>query len=152
MNLEVGTLFRWGHFSWPKYSAEKKSRWFIYLGETDSFAQIALVYLATTTTKLEHFQYGGVRASHSHFKFETRQFTIFDKDCIIDFDEKPYAVEKEKLLKNRMDIIVKGKLDEKTLRMIYNRFLHSGVLSKMEMLDIHNSFNKAGITGLAKPK
>lgn len=152
MNLEVGTLLRWDNFPWPRYGTGIKPRWFIYLGDTGPFAQVAFVYLATTTTQIEHFQSGGIRAGHSHFKFETRQFTIFDEDCIIDFDDRPYPIEKVKLLNRQTNLEVKGKLNEQTLRMIYNRFLRSGVLSKMEMLDIHDSFNNAGITGLAKPK
>lgn len=77
---------------------------------------------------------------------------MFDDDCIIDFDEKPYSIEKNNLLKNQASIVEKGKLNEQTLRMIYNRFLESGLLSKMEMLDLHSSFNNSGITGLKKPK
>ncbi len=152
MNLEIGTLLRWDHFPAPKYGTEIKPRWFIYLGETGSFAQIAYVYLATTTTQLDHFQPGGTRAGHIHFKFEKRQFGMFDEDCIIDFDEKPYSIEKDNLLKYQANIVEKGMINELTLRMIYNRFLQSGLLSKMEMLDLHSSFNNAGITGLKKPK
>lgn len=77
---------------------------------------------------------------------------MFDEDCIIDFDEKPYSIEKDNLLKYQANIVEKGMINELTLRMIYNRFLQSGLLSKMEMLDLHSSFNNAGITGLKKPK
>jgi len=152
LNLEVGTLFRWNNFPDPRYGSDIKARWFIYLGDTGPFSQIAIFYLATTTTQTNNFLKGGTRAGHSHFKFETRQFPIFDEDCIIDFDESPYSIEKENFLKKQSDIIIKGRLKEETLRMIYKRFLESGVCSKMEMLDIHNSFNNAGITGLKKPK
>ncbi|MRR17781.1 MAG: hypothetical protein EG826_15140 [Deltaproteobacteria bacterium] len=152
MNLEVGTLFRWDQFPEPRYGTETKARWFIYLGETGTFSQIALVYLATTTTQIENFQSGETRSGHDHFKFEKRQFIMFDCDCVIDFDEKPYTIEKDKLLRSQANIIEKGKLNEQTMHMIYKKFLQSGSLSKMEMLDLHSSFNKAGITGLKKPK
>jgi len=36
--------------------------------------------------------------------------------------------------------------------MIYNSFLLSKNISPIELLDIHASYNKAGITGLKKPK
>jgi len=152
LTLEIGTLLRWDHFTQPRYGTETKARWFIYLGETGPFSQIALIYLATTTTQMDHFQQGSSRAGHSHFKFETRQFNIFDYDCILDFDDPPYAIEKVTFLNRQADIAVKGKLNEETLRMIYNRFLKSGACSKMVMLDIHDSFNKAEIAGLKKPK
>lgn len=152
MTLEIGTLIRWDHFAKPRYGTEIKARWFIYLGETGTFTQVSLIYLATTTTQMNHFQTGATRSGHSHFKFETRQFNIFDDDCVLDFDDPPYAIEKANFLNMQADITVKGQLDEQTLRMIYNRFLKSGACSKMVMLDIHNSFNSAGITGLKKPK
>ena len=151
MNLDIGTLFRWNNFPYPRYGTEIKPRWFIYLGETGPFSQIAILYLATTTTQIQHFQHDGTRAGHAHFKFDIRQFTMFDEDCIIDFDEKPYPIEKEKFLNRQTDIAIKGKFNDDTLRMIYNRFLKSGACSKMEMLDIHNSFNNANITSLKKP-
>ncbi|HBL52811.1 MAG TPA: hypothetical protein DHO02_02750 [Syntrophaceae bacterium] len=152
MNLEVGTLLRWNHFPWPRYGTEIKPRWFIYLGDNGPFAQIAFVYLATTTTQIEHFKSGGARNGHNHFKFETRQFASFDNDCIIDYDDPPYAIKKQYLLNHQADLEVKGKLNEQTLRMIYNNLLKSDACSKMVLLDLHSSFNNAGITSLKKPK
>ena len=152
MTLEIGTILRWDNFPLPRYGNETKSRWFIYIGETGLFSQIAIIYLGTTTTQEDHFQAGGTRSGHSHFKFETRQFPEFEEDCILDFDDPPYPIEKKRFLEKQCDISVKGKLREETMRMIYNQFLRSGSCSKMIMLDIHDSFNKAGITGLKKPK
>lgn len=152
MNLEVGTLLRWNHFPWPRYGTEIKPRWFICLGETGPFSQISFIYLATTTTQIEHFQPGGTRTGHNKFKFETRQFAFFDDDCILDYDDPPYAIKKQDLLNHLADLEVKGKLNEQTLRMIYNNLLKSDSYSKMVLLDLHNSFNNAGITGLKKPK
>jgi hypothetical protein len=152
LTLEIGTVFRWDNFPLPRYGNETKARWFIYLGETGPFSQIAIIYLVTTTTQTAHFQSGGARSRHDKFKFEARQFPAFEEDCILDFDDPPYPIEKERLLNKQSDISVKGKLREDTMRMIYNRFLQAGSCSKMVMLDIHDSFNKAGIAALKKPK
>jgi len=152
LTLEIGTVFRWDNFPLPRYGNETKARWFIYLGETGPFSQIASTYLVTTTTQADHFQSGGARSGHGHFRFEARQFPAFEEDCILDFDDPPYSIENEMFLNKQGDIAVKGKLREDTMRMIYNRFLQAGSCSKMVMLDIHNSFNKAGIAALKKPK
>ncbi|MDO8723218.1 MAG: hypothetical protein Q7J31_13495 [Syntrophales bacterium] len=152
MTFEIGTVFRWDNFPLPRYGDETKARWFIYLGETGTFSHIAIIYLVTTTTQTNHFQSGGARSGHGHFRFEPRQFPAFEEDSILDFDDQPYAIEKTRYLSNESDISVKGKLKEDTMRMIYNRFLQAGSCSKMVMLDIHDSFNKAGITALKKPK
>ncbi|MBW6484639.1 MAG: hypothetical protein K0B01_00590 [Syntrophobacterales bacterium] len=152
MTLEIGTVFRWDNFPLPRYGDETKARWFIYLGETGPFAQIAIIYLVTTTTQTAHFQPGGNRYGHSHFQFEARQFPAFEKDCIIDFNDPPYPIEKARFANKQSDLSVKGKLREDAMRMIYNRFLQAGSCSKMVMLDIHESFNKAGIAALKKPK
>jgi len=152
LTFQVGTVFKWEHFPFPRYGDETKSRWFIYFGETGPFAQIACFYLCTTTTQTDHFQPGGSRAGHTYFKFETKQIPIFEKDCILDFDDPPHSVEKIKLLSMLCDISIKGRLKEETMRMIYNRFLQSGACSKRTLLDIHDSFNREGISGLKKPK
>jgi hypothetical protein len=150
--LEIGTVFKWNNFPLPRYDNKIKARWFIYLGETGPFSQIAIIYLITTTTRIDHFHPGGDRAGHSYFKFEVPQFPVFEEDCILDFDDPPYTIEKEKFLKKQGDISVKGKLKEDTIRMIYKKLLQASSCSKVIMLDIHDSFNKAGIVSLKKPK
>ena len=121
MTLEIGTVFRWERFPLPKYGDETKARWFIYLGESGAFSRIAFIYLCTTTTQIAHFQSGGYRSGHSSFKFETRQFSVFEEDCILDFDGPPCPIEKTKLENKQKDIFVRGKLKEEAMRMIYNR-------------------------------
>jgi len=150
--LHVGTVFRWNRFPSPRYGGETKARWFIYLGETGQFSQIASVYLCTTTTKADHFKTGGSRERHSHFKFEVRQFPEFEKDCILDFDDPPQPIEKTNLLNKSEDIDVRGRLSGDIIRMIYKRYLQSGSCSKRVLLDIHESINRDGISGLKKPK
>ncbi len=152
MNLEVGTVFRWDNFPSHRLGGESKARWFICLGFSGIFAQVAIVYLSTTTTQLQHFGTSGTRRSHSHFIFTTNQHPIFEEDCAIDFDERPYPANEAKIKSCQNDIIIKGRLTEDTMIMIYKRFLRSRSLSYMELNDINNIYINAGIIGLKKPK
>jgi len=152
LNLEVGTVFRWDNFPLRRFGSESKPRWFICLGFSGIFAQVAIIYLSTTTTQLQHFETSGTRRNHSHFIFKTNQHPVFEEDCAVDFDERPYPVNEAKIKSCRNDIIIKGQLNEDTMRMIYKQFLRSRSLSIVELSDIHNSYNKAGILGLKKPK
>jgi len=43
---------------------------------------------------------------------------MFDQDCAIDFDEKPYLVNLTTLTVHKKNISIRGKLKEQTLRMI----------------------------------
>jgi len=140
LNLEVGTVFRWDNFPAHRFGGESKARWFICLGFSGIFAQVAIVYLSTTTTQLQHFGTSGTRRNHSHFIFKTNQHPIFEEDCAIDFDERPYPVNEAKFKSSQKDIIIKGQLNEDTMRMIYKQFLRSKPLSVMELIDIHNSW------------
>ncbi len=152
MRLQVGTVFKWDNFPSPRYGGETKARWFIYLGETGQFSQIASVYLCTTTAQTDHFKTGGSRERHSHFKFEVRQFSEFEKDCILDFDDPPQPIEKAKFFNKKKDIDVRGRLSADIIRMIYKRYLQSGSCSKRVLLDIHESINRDDISGLKRPK
>lgn len=148
--MDVGTVFRWKDFP-ERRSGEVKARWFIYLGDSGLFSQVLIAYLCTTTTQIQHFTKGGNRSSHDHHLFQKSPRSPFDEDCILDFDERPYPVPKS-VLENNPSIEEKGRLDEQTLRMIYNRLLRSTMYSAIILRDIHESFNKIGITGLKKPK
>ena len=151
LELKVGAVFRWDNFSDQRYGPKQKPRWFIYLGESDRFSQVLIAYICTTTTQKQKFQAGGPRSSRDYYEFKAEN-SPFDEDCIIDFDEPPYSKEKEKL-ENNPNIMPKGYLSEDIMRMIYNRLLKSRRrLSRAALLDIHSSFNKAGIVGLKKPK
>ena len=152
MNLEVGTVFRWDNFPSHRFGGESKARWFICLGYSGIFAQVTNVYLSTTTTQLQHFGTSGTRRNHSHFIFKTNQFPFFDKECAIDFYEQPYSVELTKISNCQNDIEIRGTIDENTMRMIYKRLSSSGFTSPKILSDLHDSFNRAGITGLKKPK
>jgi len=152
INLSVGTVFRWNNFPGPRYGAGDKARWFICVGFTDTFSQIALVYSYTTTTQLQHFKPGGIRYPHPHHVFKCSQYNCFEKDCAIDFDESPYPIKETILKKYANDIEIKGELEEQTMRMIYDKTVNSNKITRRVKLDIHQSFNQLEITGLQKPK
>lgn len=68
-------------------------------------------------------------------------------------EKLPYAdVNEAKIKSCQNDIIIKGQLNEDTMRMLYKQFLRSRSLSIVELSDIHNSYKNAGILGLKKPK
>jgi hypothetical protein len=150
VTLDVGTVFRWKDFPGPR-GGGVKARWFIYLGDSGYFSQVLLAYICTTTTQIQHFQLGGDRSSHDHFIFKKWPSSPFEDDCILDFDEPPHTP-RESILEKNPSIEEKGKLDEQALRMIYNRLCRSNAYSKIILRDIHESFNKAGIIGLKRPK
>lgn len=148
MTLEAGTVFRWNKFPYPRYDKEEiKPRWFIYLGDSGIFSQILIAYICTTTTQTQHFEINGHRVSHYSIKFESTPKTPFEEDCILDCDEPPFSIEKKKL-ENHLDIEIKGKLKEQKLREIYNGIYRSYAYSPVIINNIHESFNKIGITGL----
>lgn len=148
--MDAGTVFRWNNFPDPRYGTEIKARWFICLGDSGPFAVTITVYLCTTTTQIEKYQAGGPRHGHDHHVLKASP-QLFDADCVIDFEEAPYAKAEQEILGNP-DIEIKGRLDEQTLRMIWNRIVRSDRYSLKILHDIHASYNRIGITGIKKPK
>ena len=49
-------------------------------------------------------------------------------------------------------IEIRGKLDNNTMKNIFNQFSRPGVVSRVILRDIFDSFNRDEITGLKKPK
>jgi len=78
------------------------------------------------------------------------QYPFFEEDCILDFDEEPYAIEKA-YLEGNASIETKGQLDQETIKIIYRGILQSMYYPRKIILDIHSSLNQIGITGLTKP-
>jgi len=152
LNFNVGDIFKWNNFPDPRIGTTIKPRWFIYLGETGYLSQIQFLYLSTTTTQIQDFQPGGKRSSHDKFTFKKSNFPFFEEDCIIDFDEQIFSVPKTKIQEKKDDIEMMGNLNIDMLRMIYKRLLKSPYCAPMVLNDIHESFNRAGITQLKKPK
>jgi len=65
------------------------------LGDTGLLSTPISAHLCTTTTSLEDFEPGGKRASHRSFLIKKTRYPFFDEDCILDYDEEPYAVGKQ---------------------------------------------------------
>lgn len=152
MNVELGTVFRWTNFPLARYGDKDKPRWFVCVGFSGYLSHVASLYLCTTTTQIDNFNSSGSRKGHSHFIFKVSEFPCFEQDCAIDFDEKPYVIPEGYLSSYEKDLEVRGKLDVDILKMIYKRLLSSDRLSFVELCEIHDSYNRAGITGLKKPK
>ena len=148
--MKPGAVFRWKEFPYPKYAGKIKARWFIYLGDTGLLSAHVIAHICTTTTSLDDFGPRRKRASHRHLLLKKTRYPFFDEDCILDFDEWPYSVEK-KSLENNPDIEIKGELDQECLKTIYYGIWKSSFYSPKIVLDIHTSLNQAGITGLRKP-
>ncbi|MFW6137804.1 MAG: hypothetical protein ACOC7U_01390 [Spirochaetota bacterium] len=148
--MRVGTVFKWNDFPDRRLGGELKPRWFVYLGDTGKFRTPVIAHINTTTTQLLDFQPGGKRYGHIHNIFKAEE-TPFECNCIIDFSSPLYHYHKEDLEDNP-DIEIKGELNEEILKILYNKMVESAYYSKIVLLDIHRSYNMAGITGLKKPK
>jgi len=149
--LKVGDVIRWDNFPYPRDN-DVKPRWFIYLGRTSIFKVPVFSLLCTTTTQFHHFEPGGTRSNHAYRLFSVKEFRLFDKDCILDFEEDLHDISQDILERCSDQIQIKGRLDENTMRSIYKQFSRPGVVSKVILIDIYDSFNRDGITGLKKPK
>lgn len=147
--MKPGTVFKWNNFPFPKFGDRGKPRWFIYLGDTGKTLAPIIAYIQTTTTQINSYQTGGPKVDHEYLLLRAVN-TPFEKDCIIDFSIYPYTCDKNLLVNNR-DIEMKGDLHEDQIRSIYNKIRKSSFYSRKIILDIHDSLNLIGITGLKKP-
>lgn len=148
MRLKVGDVIRWNDFPYPK-EGEIKPRWFIYLGRSSNITHPIFLYFCTTTTQLQYFNAGGNRAHHTLKRFDVRQFSIFEENCILDYEEGIYDnLTEDKFIKCEANIEMKGSLDSDTMRNIYKQYLKSDICSRKILIDLHESFNQDGITGL----
>ncbi len=150
MHLNVGDVIWWNEFPYPK-DGGIKARWFIYLGRSSVFHAPIFTYLCTTTTQIEKFESGGPRTGHASKRFDIKNFPVFDRECVLDFDEELYEINENIIDRHRFNIEIKGSLDENTMRNIYKQLLRSGICSKVILRDIHESYNRDGITGLKRP-
>jgi hypothetical protein len=148
--MKAGTVIKWHNFPFPRYGGGIKARWFVCLGDSGKFADSLFVYLCTATTQLQEFGPGGKRERHTICRFSAKN-TPFEEDCVVDIDEGPYALVQAQI-ENNKDVETKGQIGEQNMRMIYNFVVRSSHFSRKEKLDIHRSFNDAGITGLKIPK
>jgi hypothetical protein len=143
--VQIGDVIRWNEYPYPQYNNIIKPRWFIYIGCTDIFSIPLQYYFVTTTTRPTR-----IITPKDVCSLLTNKFSFFTSNCYIDFDERPITIIKSLVEKN-LDIEKVGELDEKTLKEIYNGIRKSSKYSFQAILDIYNSFDRAGITDLEKP-
>jgi hypothetical protein len=141
MQVQVGAVILWHNFPNPQYGGQPKPRLFICLGFTGLHIQPRLFYLHTTTR---------TRRSSSHFFIPCSKYPCFNHDCYLYFNEAPYPRPESELTTNP-DIKMVGKLDNSDTKTIYDGIRQSTRYSRIEKLDIRNSLNLAGITGLRSP-
>ena len=150
MHLKVGDVIRWNDFPYRR-SGEIKPRWFIYLGRSSFITTPTYLYFCTTTTQLQHYAVGGQRSNHACKRFDVCQFPMFEENCILDYDQDIYDLLEDKFIKCKANIDIKGSLDSDTMRNIYKQYLKSDTCSPIILNDLHDSFNRDGITGLKRP-
>ncbi len=148
--MNVGTVFRWDQFPFPKFSSEEKPRWFIYLGKSSIFETPIFAYMCTTTSKTQYYKIGGSRDSNPHIIFRSGEYG-FIEDCILDLKTGFYSQITLKQLETNPDIEIKDVLCEVMLRRIYKLILSTQFIPRKIKNDIHDCYNLDGITGLKRP-
>ena len=147
--MQLGSVFTWNSFPFREESKEK-NRYFVYFGESHYPDSPVKVFLITTTSRIYHYEEEGARKNHNYYRFEAGSFG-FVKESILDLDSY-YDIDKKDFEECKEDITEKGKLPEDILRNIYYLILQSKNISMKVKQDIHDNYNREGITGLKKPK
>jgi len=147
--MQLGSVFTWNSFPFREEGKEK-NRYFVYFGESHYPDNPVKVFLITTTSRIYHYEEEGARKSHNCCRFSAGSFG-FVKEGILDLDSY-YDIDKKDFEKCKEDITEKGKLPEDILRNIYYLILQSKNISMKVKQDIHDNYNREGITGLKKPK
>lgn len=147
--MKPGDVFWWKEFPFRRKGGETKPRWFIYLGDSGIFSQPVFAFICTTTTQIDDFKRGGNRENHQRYFFKKGEFP-FEAECILDFDEPPFAdITKEDLEKNP-NIEIRGTLSPRVMREIYEGIYNCRLYSPRVKRDVRESLNLVGITSLKK--
>ena len=151
--FKVGDVFIWKNFPYIRdTSSSIKNRYFIYVGKTKVFVTPLCLYITTSTTQTKHYEKGGERYNHNVCRFLKGE-AGFEEESIIDVDFNFYSDITHEQIKNCMsDIEIIGKVPVEKLRHLYNLIIKSDKIAKIVKMDIFNSFQLDGITGMKKPK
>ena len=135
----VGTVYIWKDYPKPKDDTKPKKRWVIYLGlELDGTNFIALI---TTTTN----------PTYPNSLLLSSDDTPFDKNCYINFDDKPQPVD-NKVIDNCKDkIFLKGILGNKYLIEIYEHIYKSNQYTQIQVTQLYKNLISIGIKGVSDP-
>jgi len=147
--MQLGSVFTWNSFPFREEGKEK-NRYFVYFGESHYPDNPVKIFLITTTSRIYHYEEEGARKNHNYYRFEAGSFG-FVKESILDLDSY-YDIDKKDFEERKEDITEKGKLPEDILRNIYYLILQSKNISMKVKQDIHDNYNREGVTGLKKPK
>jgi len=144
--LEAGHVIIIDRFDLPNVGETVKSTWMVYLGR-DSITQSPIsIHLHRLTSQIGHYGASGTRSRELTVFFARGQFGIFDEDSILDFNERGYHIPRERF--ETYNIIPRGKLPEDVLRRIWNCVSRSKFYTRIQLVSIRESLNRAGITNL----
>lgn len=148
MELKPGTVILWKEFKIPNYGEEVKPVLMLYLGR-DSITEFSIFFhLHRFTGQIQHFRQYGDRDSSLAINYSKTQYTFFDDDCILNFNEHNYSIPKEyfenNFMKNNIEEI--GELPEHELRRIFKLLKKAPHYNKKVITSIRESYNRFGIT------
>lgn len=155
--MKVGTVFYWEAYPYP-IEGEEKRRWFVYLGEysdnLDPHFGPAWIIAPTTTTQLHHYEPGGLRADFPRVYFRPEDGFGFTTECVLDLSDARLVISLDVFRKNieTQKIKVCGRISDKKLRLIYEKIRDSRGYSFILKEVIHDNLNRAGLTGLKRPR
>jgi hypothetical protein len=146
--MGIGELFYWNNFPYPK-NGSIKPRLFILLGKSNIFFPPVVAYLVTFTSQLQHYEPNNSREKNTIVRFKKGEFNL-DMESVIDLDHDIYDFILESDIQNNKDIKIIDQISNEKLKLIYEKLLLTGISNKIKN-DIHDHFNRIGVTGLKKP-
>ncbi|MHB8278925.1 MAG: hypothetical protein ACYDIA_14910 [Candidatus Humimicrobiaceae bacterium] len=146
--MGIGKLFYWNNFPYSK-DGNLKPRLFILLGKSNIFFPPIVAYLATLTSQTQHYEPNNYREKNTIVRFKKGEFNL-DMESVIDLDHDIYDFILESEIQNNKDIKIIDQISNEKLKLIYEKLLLTGISNKIKN-DIHNHFNRIGVTGLKKP-
>jgi hypothetical protein len=142
--MRIGSLVKWTHFPEPQFGGDKKPRWFICLGQTD-FSIDPKNFYFHSTTRQENGQ-------GRKFCFLKHNYPKFTYDCFLYYNEPPYSRSEYFISQHVGNIEELCSISNEDIKIIYEGIRRYSIsYSRKILLDIHNSLNLIGITGLHKP-
>ena len=143
-SLTVGDIILIEKFDLPNIGNDIKDIWAVYMGIDSSLDYPILVYFSRVTTQKKDFEKGGNRESHRYIDFPEEEYKKygFSEPCLLDLNERPYKVEKDKF--NKYTIVKKKRLPNDFIKRIFDVCLKE-YLSPAQLRNIKNSMSQVGI-------
>lgn len=137
MDLKPGTVLLWHEFNIPNYLGKIKPVLFVFLGQDSILECEIYIHLHRFTSKIKDHPLT--------IRFSCGEYGIFDCDCILDFNEKPYPIENNYYQENISKIKPLGLLPEDIIRRIWNCIKKSNFYSKKTRSRIRDYLYNHGI-------